>query len=74
MTTMELVNELIKTRKLEVCDSVLARALCQKVVNSLGKQELRGGLVREGKRKGVFIWRLPPEKILFAAGMSKDVS
>jgi hypothetical protein len=35
-----------------------------KLVNALGKQELRGKLVREGKRKGVVVWRLPAEKTL----------
>lgn len=74
MTTKELVDELMMARKWEVGERVLARALCQKVVNSLGKQELRGKLVQEGKRKGIHIWRLQPEKALSAASMSKDVS
>jgi hypothetical protein len=64
MTTKELVDVLMKARKLPAGDKVMNRALGQKLVNSLGKQELRGKLVREGKRKGVIIWRLPPEKTL----------
>ena len=64
MTTKELVEELMKARKLPTGDKVLNRALGQKLVNSLGKQELRKKLLRDGKRKGVVIWRLPPEKTL----------
>jgi hypothetical protein len=64
MTTKELVDELMKARKLPTGDKVLNRALGQKLINSLGKQELRGKLAREGKRKGVLIWQLPPDKTL----------
>jgi hypothetical protein len=52
----------MKARKLPAGDKGLGRALGMKLVNALGKQELRGKLVREGKRKGVVIWRLSPEK------------
>ena len=51
MTTKELVEELMKARKLPAGDKVLGRALGMKLVNSLGKQELRGRLIRDGKRK-----------------------
>lgn len=64
MTTKELVDELMKARKLPTGDKVMNRALGMKLVNSLGKQELRGRLLRDGKRKGVLIWRLPAEKTL----------
>jgi hypothetical protein len=64
MTTKELVTVLMKARKLPDGDRVMNRALGQKLVNSLGKQELRGKLLRDGKRKGVVIWRLPAEKTL----------
>jgi len=64
MTTKELVDELMKARKLPTGDRVLNRALGMKLVNALSKQELRGKLTRDGKRKGVVIWRLAPEKTL----------
>ena len=64
MTTKELVVELMKARKLPAGDRVMNRALGQKLVNSLGKQELRGKLACDGKRKGVKIWRLPLDKTL----------
>lgn len=64
MTTTELVAELMKARSLPAGDRVMNRALGMKLVNALGKQELRGKLVRDGKRKGVVVWRLPPEKTL----------
>jgi hypothetical protein len=59
MTTKELALELMKAKILETGDKVLARALGMKLVNSQRKQELRGQLVCEGKRKGVSVWRLP---------------
>jgi hypothetical protein len=42
MTTKELVEELMKAPKLPAGDKVLGRALGMKLVNALGKQELRG--------------------------------
>jgi hypothetical protein len=39
MTTIELTRELIKARKLQDCDKVLARILNMWLVNSLGRQE-----------------------------------
>ena len=62
ITTKELVDELMKARKLPTGDRILNRALGMKLVNALDKQELRGKLVREGKRKGVVVRRLPAEK------------
>jgi hypothetical protein len=59
MTTKELALELMKAKILETGDKVLARALGMKLVNSQRKQELRGQLVCEGKRKGVSVWRWP---------------
>lgn len=64
MTTVELTRELMKQRKLDTGDRVMVRALQMRLISSLGKQELRGHLQRAGKRKGVVIWRLPPEKTL----------
>lgn len=64
MTTRELVTVLMKARKLPEGDRVMNRAIGQKIVSSLTKQEMRGKLLRDGKRKGVVIWRLPPEKVL----------
>jgi hypothetical protein len=54
----------MKARKLPVGDKVLNRALRMKLVNSLGKQEYARQAVRDGKRKGVVIWRQSPEKTL----------
>lgn len=62
MTTIELTQELLRVRKMETGDKVFARALNQRLVGSLRKQELRGLLRRDGKRKGVVIWRLPGPK------------
>ena len=59
MTTTELTDVLIKVRGLQTGDKVFARAINQRLVNSLRKQELRGQVKRAGKRKQVLIWRLP---------------
>jgi len=64
MTTNELAAVMMKAKKLPEGDRVMKRALGQKLVNSLTKQEMRAKLLRDGKRKGVVIWRLPPEKTL----------
>lgn len=64
MTTKELALELMKAKILETGDKVLARALGMKLVNSQRKQELRGQLVCEGKRKGVSVWRWPKSLVL----------
>jgi len=64
MTTVELTRELMRVRKLDPGDKVMVRALQMRLVSSLSKQELRGTLARQGKRKGVVVWRLPAEKTL----------
>lgn len=61
MTTKELASELMRVKGLAGGDKVLERGLGQKLVNSLIKQELRGKIMRDGKRKGVVIWRLPKQ-------------
>ena len=63
ITTIELTQERMKAKKLEAGDKVLARALNMRLVNPLGRQELRGQFQRAGKRKRVVIWRLPLEKL-----------
>jgi hypothetical protein len=64
MTTKELVLECMKVRRLETGDKILAKALGQRLVNSLSKQEMRGQIARDGKRKGVLVWKLPQVKTL----------
>lgn len=60
----ELCAVLMKAKKLPEGDRVMNRALGQKLVDSFRKQEMRGKLQCDGKRKGVVIWRLPPEQKL----------
>ncbi len=59
MTTNELVAELVRARQLPPGDKVMARALSMRLISSLTRLELRGKLARDGKRKGVVVWRLP---------------
>ena len=63
ITTIELTQERMKAKKLEAGDKVLARALNMRLVNSLGRRELRGQFQRAGKRKGVIICCPPLEKL-----------
>jgi hypothetical protein len=59
MTTKELSVDLMRARGLESGDVIMARALGMRLVKSLRRQELRGQLVLDRKRKGVSVWRLP---------------
>jgi hypothetical protein len=45
-------------------DSVLAKAIGHRLIHSLRMQEKRGRVLREGKRKGVSVWKLPEVKSL----------
>jgi hypothetical protein len=44
---------------MDTADTVLAKGLTNRLIHSLRMQEGRGrGKKREGKRKGVIVWRL----------------
>ena len=58
--TRQLALELMKAKGMDLGDSVLAKAIGHRLIHSLRMQEQRGRVRREGKRKGVSIWRLPP--------------
>jgi hypothetical protein len=60
--TRELALELMKAKGLDTADSVLAKGLTNRLIHSLRMQEKRGRVGRDGKRKGVTIWRLPTYK------------
>jgi len=57
--TRELALELMKAKGMDTADSVLAKGLTNRLIHSLRMQEKRGRVKREGKRKGVTVWRLP---------------
>ena len=57
--TRQLALELMKAKGMDLGDSVLAKAIGHRLIHSLRMQEQRGRVRREGKRKGVSIWRLP---------------
>jgi|HubBroStandDraft_6_1064221.scaffolds.fasta_scaffold253765_4 hypothetical protein len=61
--TRELSLELMKAKGMDTADTVLAKGLTNRLIHSLRMQEGRGRVRREGKRKGVTIWRLPESKI-----------
>lgn len=58
-TTKELALALMRAKGLAMGDSVLAKAIGHRLIHSLRMQEKRGRVLREGKRKGVSVWRLP---------------
>ncbi len=58
-TTKELALALMRAKGLDLADAVLAKAIGHRLIHSLRMQEQRGRVKREGKRKGVSIWRLP---------------
>jgi len=58
-TTKELALALMRAKGLDLGDSVLAKAIGHRLIHSLRMQEQRGRVCREGKRKGVSVWRLP---------------
>ncbi len=57
--TRELSVELMKAKGMDTGDTVLAKGLTNRLIHSLRMQEGRGRVLREGKRKGVTVWRLP---------------
>lgn len=59
LTTKELALELMKAKGMDLGDGVLAKTIGHRLIHSLRMQEKRGRVRREGKRKGVTVWRLP---------------
>jgi hypothetical protein len=64
MTTRELTAHLMKVKGLDVGDKVLAKSIGNRLIHALRMQAQRGQLVRDGKRHGVSVWELPPQKTL----------
>jgi hypothetical protein len=63
-TTKELARALVKAKGMDLGDAILAKAIGGRLIHSLRMQEKRGRVVRQGKRHGVSVWRLPPENTL----------
>jgi hypothetical protein len=64
LTTQELAKRLIKAKGMDAGDHVLAKGLTNRLIHSLRMQEHRGKVKREGKRRGVIVWKLPPNATL----------
>jgi len=58
LTTKELALYLMKAKGMDLGDAVLAKAIGNRLIHSLRMQQQRGSGEREGKRKGVSVWRL----------------
>jgi hypothetical protein len=63
-TTIELATALVKAKGMDARDKTLVKGLTNRLIHSLRMQEQRGRVVRDGKRKGVIVWRLPPNATL----------
>ena len=50
---------MMKAKGMDLTDAVLAKAIGTRLIHSVRMQEKRGRVQREGKRKGVTVWRLP---------------
>ena len=57
--TRELSLELMKAKGMDTGDTVPAKGLTYRLIHSLRMQAGRGRVQRDGKRKGVTVWRLP---------------
>ena len=60
MTTRELALHIMKAKGLDTGDKVLAKAVANRLINSLRGQYHAGKITLAGKRHGVSVWRLPP--------------
>ena len=59
LDTKQLALALMAAKGMDLTDSVLAKAIGHRLIHSLRMQEKQGRVRREGKRKGVSVWRLP---------------
>jgi hypothetical protein len=50
---------MMKAKDMDLGDSVLAKAIGNRLIHSLRMQEQGGKVRRDGKRHGVSVWRLP---------------
>ena len=57
--TRQLALCMMEAKGMDTADTVLAKGLTNRLIHSLRMQEQRGRVKREGKRKGVTVWRLP---------------
>jgi hypothetical protein len=57
--TKQLALAMMRAKGMDLTDSVLAKAIGTRLIHSLRMQEQRGRVKRDGKRKGVTVWRLP---------------
>jgi len=50
---------MMAAKGMDTGDTVLAKGLTHRLIHSLRMQEQRGRVARQGKHKGVTVWRLP---------------
>jgi hypothetical protein len=61
--TRELALAMMGAKGMNTADTVLAKGLTNRLIHSLRMQEQRGRVRRDGKRKGVSVWRLPESQM-----------
>jgi hypothetical protein len=57
--TKELAIALLKAKGMDTGDAVLAKGLTNRLIHTLRMQQERGRVQRDGKRRGVIVWKLP---------------
>jgi hypothetical protein len=60
--TRELALAMMAAKGMDTADKVLAKGLTNRLIHSLRMQEQRGKVCRDGKRRGVSVWRLPDRR------------
>ena len=59
LDTRQLALAMMAAKDMDTGDTVLAKGLTNRLIHSLRMQEHRGRVKRDGKRKGLTVWRLP---------------
>ncbi len=60
LKTRQLVLHIMEAKGLDTADMVLAKAIASRLINTLGQQRRRGGIIGIGQPKSARMWRLPP--------------
>lgn len=63
-TTRELAKHVMAAKGLDTGDKVLAKGIGSQLIHALRMQAHRKAIVMVGKRNGVSVWQLPPQRLL----------
>ncbi|MGH6936305.1 MAG: hypothetical protein ACRED2_09010 [Methylocella sp.] len=66
LDTRELALAVIRAKRMDEIDAILRKAICFRIVQAMLRQEIRGHVASNLKRKGVRVWQLNRNGTLFA--------